>query len=70
VSLARSPSVVTTKFTGQKGEVFPDYAMESYRGSRGIAPPIVNPGTGKETWYPLKGRLCGSESRAGLLGVK
>jgi len=53
--------------------------MKVYRGSRGVAHPILNPGTGwqwsasrsgrvttwKESQYPLKRMLSGLQSRSG-----
>jgi len=61
-------------------KVSPDHAMEAYRGNKGIAPFILNPGTRwrwvvksssgrftawQETQYPLNWRLEGSQSWSG-----
>jgi hypothetical protein len=66
-----------------KGKIFPDHFMKAYRGSRGIALLISNPGPrwrlvvtftprplspGTEPQYPLNGRLGGLQSQSGHFG--
>ena len=78
-ALLADPWLINIYFT-RYGEIVPVHEIKAYRGSRGIAPLILNSApdrdewstsrtsrfnSGKEPRYPLNGRLGGPQSRSG-----